>query len=159
MEATFPTYQATDSPAFPLTTRQTSGLIADIPTQIILTEYLDKRFLIITQVGKIGSLHLTSIDTPTIPQLTPSPLPPPLPHTTTRTLLGPRDDTLSHVYASHIAAKTAAAHPGDDRPMLLGLALDRRVASIDEEGDEKGVQLRKVVWEGVLKLLEKIGLW
>ena len=43
--------------------------------------------------------------------------------------------------------------------MLLGLALDRRVASVDEDGDEKGDELRLEVWEGVLKLLEEVGLW
>ncbi|KAJ3189449.1 Proteasome assembly chaperone 3 [Gaertneriomyces sp. JEL0708] len=149
-----------DAASFPIKTRQARALLGDkgegdsstIQTDVVYTDFADRMFLTITQFGKIGSLLEATVDTPTtalyMSQNTVSSANTnAAPSISVRTLLGPRDEPLAHVYASHILSKIRAARPNETRPLLLGLALKR--ASV-EEVDENDTQ----VLAGVMKLLE-----
>ncbi|RKO85096.1 hypothetical protein BDK51DRAFT_32853 [Blyttiomyces helicus] len=128
---------------FSLKTRQAVAEIAGTETEVVVTEFADKIFILVTQFGKMGNLLLATLDNPPT-SLTEKDAPPP--SVSTRTLLGERDDPLAQVYASHILSRMAA-ETGEARPLLLGLALRR---------EDDGVLTRNMeVFDGVLALLKE----
>jgi len=121
---------------FPLKTRQTARLLNGIHTEVLVTGFRDKIFVIVTQYGKIGSLVYVTVD---------SHLPTPLSVTSSTStnvkfLLG-SITPLYQLYASHIATVIATENSSDGRAVVVGLALmknnDNDTGDQDEEIGDK----------------------
>lgn len=89
--------------------KQISSCILGVKTDIIVTTFVDKTFIIVSQFGKVGSLIQVSPD-PYLPTVTE-------PTYTVRTILG-KSDPLHHAIARRVAA---GAPP--DKPVLIALSL------------------------------------
>lgn len=171
--------------AFPVQTEQIFRNIRipnkniEIPTEIILSSYANVLFLQISQLsGKMGSLHLVSLENPVSLPLassnmmeshefretgagvrvnddTPSqPIPPTSvrqrPVVTVKTLLGDRDNMVHQIYASHIREEMAVKRPMEQRNVLLSLALKKFGG-----GNEGGFQEEdKIVFDNVMEMLK-----
>ncbi|SAM05087.1 hypothetical protein [Absidia glauca] len=106
---------------FPVVNKRTAISINDCHTEILLTSYSDKIFIVVTQYGRIGSLIQTTLDGPAHLAQNPAAAP-----TTSQFLLGesigPQSD-LYTLYATSISQAIAAMNPNEARPVLLGIAL------------------------------------
>ncbi|ORZ21297.1 hypothetical protein BCR42DRAFT_448157 [Absidia repens] len=106
---------------FPIVNKRAAITINDLHTEILLTGYSDKIFIVVTQYGRIGSLIQTTLDVPANLARNPSAAP-----TTSQFLLGesigPQSD-LYTLYATSISQAIAAMNPNESRPVLLGIAL------------------------------------
>ncbi|CAO3588048.1 unnamed protein product [Absidia cylindrospora] len=123
--------------AFPIVNKRAAITINDHHTEIFLTGYSDKIFIVVTQYGRIGSLLAhsdrsqtidcflmqiqTTLNVPANLARNPSAAP-----TTSQFLLGesigPQSD-LYTLYATSISQAIAAMNPNESRPVLLGIAL------------------------------------
>ncbi|TPX71740.1 hypothetical protein SpCBS45565_g00870 [Spizellomyces sp. 'palustris'] len=130
---------------FPIKTAHKKSTTSNL--QILYTEFANRHFVTISEYGKIGSLLEATLDV--------TPHPTPNPTISTKALLGPPQDPLSHVYATHILSQIHATRPNDTRPLLLGLALkkSRRDEDVDVE------QLDRQVFEEVVQLCRDVGVW
>ncbi|KAI7874523.1 hypothetical protein K492DRAFT_211535 [Lichtheimia hyalospora FSU 10163] len=106
---------------FPLTNKQAACDIDGVHTEVLVTGFADKIFIVVTQFGRIGSLIRTTVDIAPHLATNPSSVP-----TTSQFLFGessgPQSD-LYMLYASSIAQAVAAMNPHEKRPILLGIAL------------------------------------
>ncbi|KAI8878875.1 hypothetical protein K501DRAFT_257824 [Backusella circina FSU 941] len=109
------------SSEFPITNRQACIEHQGQKTEVLLTGFQDKIFVVITQYGKIGSLIQTSFDV--APHLANNPKEPP---TTSQFLMGESQGVQSDLYvlyATSIMQAIGAMNPHEKRPLLLGIAL------------------------------------
>ncbi|KAF7730396.1 hypothetical protein EC973_002202 [Apophysomyces ossiformis] len=110
-----------ESTPFPIQNRQAGLTIDGHHTEIFISGFADRIFVVVTQYGKIGSLLQTTLDV--APHLASNPNAVP---TTTHFLSGesngPQSD-LYVLYATSIAQAIAAMNPNEKRPVLLGIAL------------------------------------
>ncbi|KAG6810188.1 hypothetical protein H0H92_012952 [Tricholoma furcatifolium] len=150
--------------SFSTSTRQISREIGGQHTQILVQDYADRVFVLITQLGKVGLLIQASIpDTaPLLPAPPPDPqhpnqhlLPPPSPAIQLTPLLGSSPSehmhTLHSLYAAQIAtivwAQGALQIPR--RSVVVGLALKKT--------DGQGVtEQEKDLFQGVMTTLQEL---
>ncbi|KAK4516680.1 uncharacterized protein ATC70_011658 [Mucor velutinosus] len=106
---------------FPLQNKQAAITVNGVHTEILLTGYADKIFVIITQYGKIGSLIQTTLDISPQLAMNPSAVP-----TTSHFLMGEstgEQSDLYILYSTSILQAIGAMNPHEKRPLLLGIAL------------------------------------
>ncbi|GAN00824.1 conserved hypothetical protein [Mucor ambiguus] len=106
---------------FPLQNKQAAITINGAHTEILLTGYADKIFVVITQYGKIGSLIQTTLDISPQLAMNPSAVP-----TTSQFLMGEstgEQSDLYILYSTSILQAIGAMNPHEKRPLLLGIAL------------------------------------
>ncbi|GAA5971798.1 hypothetical protein JCM11641_001517 [Rhodosporidiobolus odoratus] len=147
-------------------TAQRARLINGVHTDVMLQNFADRIFVVVTQLGRIGCMIQISPPPPTLPSALPlaaapsenpsilSSLPLPHPSTLLTPLFGvppsPHISSLHDLYASQIGAivfqRFSAASAADAgagmltlgaKPVVLGIALRR--SSSAEEDDEGGV--------------------
>ncbi|KAI8908747.1 hypothetical protein DFJ77DRAFT_473188 [Powellomyces hirtus] len=84
------------------------------------------------------------------------------PSVSVRTLLGPAQNPLYQVYASHILQQIHAARNAEKRPLLLSIALKRSVGGDGQKDEEDGFALseddRKTFVE-VMQLCRDVRVW
>ncbi|KFH46663.1 hypothetical protein ACRE_025490 [Hapsidospora chrysogenum ATCC 11550] len=118
---------------FPAPSRETTGTVGDVPTQITRLDFSDKILLTISQRGRLsqwiqvpltgssaGLVDMT-LPTATTHSLLPST------HLTPKTLLGGGGEdreTLGQLYAAQIASQVSLRAPDDRRTLILGLGLE-----------------------------------
>ncbi|CAG8457256.1 1033_t:CDS:2 [Ambispora leptoticha] len=116
---------SSSSITFPIKTNQTARIINDVHTEVLVTGFNDRIFVILTQYGKVGSLLRTTLDSPlptTFHSDASSSTTESLPLTTTNFLLG--SYSLKYqVYASLITSLIAQDNPKETREIIVGLAL------------------------------------
>ncbi|KAG2196613.1 hypothetical protein INT46_011856 [Mucor plumbeus] len=106
---------------FPLQNKQTAITVNGVHTEILLTGFADKIFVVITQYGKIGSLIQTTLDISPQLAMNPSSVP-----TTSQFLMGEstgEQSDLYILYSTSILQAIGAMNPHEKRPLLLGIAL------------------------------------
>ncbi|OBZ91606.1 Proteasome assembly chaperone 3 [Choanephora cucurbitarum] len=106
---------------FPLQNKQTAIEIDGVHTEILLTSFADKIFIVITQYGKIGSLIQTTFDI--APHLASNPSSAPA---SCQFLMGESSGEQSELYvlySTSILQAIGAMNPHEKRPLLLGIAL------------------------------------
>ncbi|KJZ70736.1 hypothetical protein HIM_09869 [Hirsutella minnesotensis 3608] len=116
---------------FPAPSRQASGLVNGVTTEVISLSFADKILITISQEGRLSQwiqVPLTGssagVVDMTLPSLSASLLP--STHLTPKTLLGGGGDdreTLGQLYAAQIASQISLRSPDDRRTLVLGLGL------------------------------------
>eukprot|EP00160_Parvularia_atlantis_P000239 Unigene10194_Nuclearia_a/m.31131 Unigene10194_Nuclearia_a/g.31131 ORF Unigene10194_Nuclearia_a/g.31131 Unigene10194_Nuclearia_a/m.31131 type:complete len:143 (-) Unigene10194_Nuclearia_a:52-480(-) len=105
-----------DTSPFPITTRQHVTVVRGVRTELLAQAYADHILLIVSQLGKVGSLIRASRNVDEHGRGTGT--------YSIHCLLGRRDDETLMVYAREIVERVASAQgEGNVRPLLLGLAL------------------------------------
>ncbi|KAL6849426.1 hypothetical protein ACO1O0_008966 [Amphichorda felina] len=117
---------------FPAPSREFSGNVGNIPTQITRLDFSDKILLTISQRGRLSQwiqVPLTGssagIVDMTLPSMTHGLLP--STHLTPKTILGGGGEdreTLGQLYAAQIASQMSLRAPEDRRTLVLGLGLE-----------------------------------
>ncbi|KAG6054340.1 hypothetical protein E4U17_003880 [Claviceps sp. LM77 group G4] len=125
---------------FPAPSRQASGIVNGIETQVTSLGFSDKIVITISQEGRLAQwIQVPLISPPD--GLVELPLPStgqgvlPLTHLTATTLLGSGGDdreTLGHLYAGQIASHVSLVAPDDRRTLILGLGLSNSKAERTE---------------------------
>eukprot|EP01117_Protostelium_nocturnum_P019390 TRINITY_DN8398_c2_g1_i1.p1 TRINITY_DN8398_c2_g1~~TRINITY_DN8398_c2_g1_i1.p1 ORF type:complete len:143 (-),score=27.07 TRINITY_DN8398_c2_g1_i1:42-470(-) len=92
---------------FPIKTSQISANIDGTRTEIVLQQYHNRLFIIVTQTGKLGTLISATCDEENTFNI--------------QTLLGKRDDNTLNLYARQLTQVLWAG--GNHRPLLLALSL------------------------------------
>ncbi|KAI8348263.1 hypothetical protein BD560DRAFT_239078 [Blakeslea trispora] len=116
---------------FPIQNKQTAIELDGIHTEIMLTSFADKIFIVITQFGKIGSLIQTTFDI--APHLANNPSSAPA---SCQFLMGESSGEQSELYvlyATSILQAIGAMNPHEKRPLLLGIALKPLKAMSDKK--------------------------
>ncbi|EJD03995.1 uncharacterized protein FOMMEDRAFT_155118 [Fomitiporia mediterranea MF3/22] len=148
----------------------TSKVLDGVETDVAINYYADRVLILVTQLGKVGSLIQASIPA-TVPLLAPSstvdgmPLIEPPAAVELTTLFGSapsgRIATLHSLYATHIAtlvwtmnSTDKAADNGDRRNIIVGLALKKQV---DDRGDSAVLSEREqAIFRGVIKTIVEL---
>ncbi|KAH7152182.1 hypothetical protein B0J13DRAFT_257220 [Dactylonectria estremocensis] len=116
---------------FPAPTREASGLVNGVPTEVTSTSFSDKILVTISQEGRLSqwiqvplagsSAGLVEMSLPSMNKgLLPST------HLSPKTLLGGGGDdreTLGQLYASQLASHLSLRSPDDRRTLVLGMGL------------------------------------
>ncbi|EST06385.1 hypothetical protein PSEUBRA_004279 [Kalmanozyma brasiliensis GHG001] len=135
------------SPAPVIPTRTVTVTINGISTTVIAQSFTDRIFITVTQLSKFGCLYQASTSSnPAAPfedGAIGTGLPPPLPTTVVSKLVGtepsPAYTTLYQLYVSQIASIVKSGASGEDRPLVVSLALKTSPSAEkgrDEEDDE-----------------------
>ncbi|GLB34887.1 hypothetical protein LshimejAT787_0204520 [Lyophyllum shimeji] len=153
-----------------MSTRQLSRDLDGHPTEILVQTYVDRVFVLVTQLGKVGTLIQASLPdtTPLLPAPPPDPLypnqvlPPPPPAIQLTPLFGSapseHTQTLHSLYAAQIATivwlqEGFGSIGNRRRSVVVGLALKKS----DDGGHDEGVTEReKVVFQGVMSSLQEL---
>ncbi|KIM87168.1 hypothetical protein PILCRDRAFT_815633 [Piloderma croceum F 1598] len=149
-----------------LTSRQISRNLNGIPTEIVMQAFADRILVLITQMGKVGTLIQASMPstTPLLPAAAPNssethvhPLPPPPSAIQLTPLFGSapseRMQTLHSLYAAQIAtiiwtAESDGPLEVDRRSVVVGIALRKFDGASDELSQEE-----REVFRGVMDML------
>lgn len=147
-------------------TSQISRQLGGYPTQILLQSFADRLFVLVTQLGKVGTLLQVSVPDATTFLPAPAPdipnqqtLPPPPPAIQIIPLLGSAPSehmhTLQSLYAAQIA--TILWTEGVDesietsrRSVVVGLALCK------SDGDAGVTEQEKYIFQGVMSALREL---
>ncbi|OQE43095.1 hypothetical protein PENCOP_c003G07578 [Penicillium coprophilum] len=142
MTTSFDTSSMQDSLSlpFPATTKQVTGLVNGIQTDVGIMNFSDKIMVTISQAGRLGHwLHVPMENQNpgtegmhTLSEGDDALLP--LKSLTTTTLLGgysPGQDTTGQLLARQIATAIAMKTPSEKRLLLVGLGLDKSTADRD----------------------------
>lgn len=100
--------------------KQFSALVDGVPTEFVLTTFVDRIFILVTQSGKMGTLISASRDAPASSSYT------------IATLLGRRDDPVSTLLARQLIEAISSSSTAAGKPLLLGLGLLPRKAAQDD---------------------------
>lgn len=135
------TVQPVTSSAPVIPTRTLTLPINGISTTVIAQSFTDRIFITVTQLSKFGCLYQASTSAnPAAPfeeegQVAAG-LPPPLPSTVVSKLVGtepsPSYTTLYQLYVSQIASIVKSGAKGEDRPLVVSLAL--KTSATGEKG-------------------------
>uniref|UniRef100_A0A8C4QWR5 Proteasome (prosome, macropain) assembly chaperone 3 n=1 Tax=Eptatretus burgeri TaxID=7764 RepID=A0A8C4QWR5_EPTBU len=98
--------------AMPVRTREVSGKVCGVSTQVVCAAFADRVFVTVSQCGRIGTLVSMS---PALPTNSSDQAP-----CESRVLLGP-DEPMTHVLAKNLAEPIC--REAGLQPVLLGLAL------------------------------------
>ncbi|KAF8636701.1 hypothetical protein AX17_003505 [Amanita inopinata Kibby_2008] len=144
-----------------LTTRQTTSELEGTSTTVIVQPFADRTLVLVTQLGKVGTLIQASLPSTTPLESTANPLPTPSAAIQLTTLLGsaPSDHmtTLNSLYASQIATiiwlhESNGALEAPRRSIVVGLAL-RPLRGID---DMDITESERATFYGVMDMLQKL---
>ncbi|KAE8147999.1 hypothetical protein BDV25DRAFT_142204 [Aspergillus avenaceus] len=126
--------------SFPAPTKQVSGLVKDVQTDVISVEFSDKILVTISQKGRLGHwLHVPlenrnpgTEGAHTISSSDDSLLP--ISSLTATSLLGgraPGHETVGQLYARQIASAIVTKSPNEKRLLVVGLGLETAEADRD----------------------------
>ncbi|PGH09927.1 hypothetical protein AJ79_05543 [Helicocarpus griseus UAMH5409] len=126
---------------FPASTKQASGVIGGIPTDVMVVSFSDKILVTVSQKGKLGQwLHVPLENTNpgtdgyhTLPDAEEDGLLP-LAGLTATSILGARGserETVGQLYACQIASVIATKNPDEKRLLVVGLGLEQ--AELDRD--------------------------
>ncbi|KAK3378297.1 hypothetical protein B0H63DRAFT_452097 [Podospora didyma] len=123
--------------SFPARSKQVTGNVNGIPTEVSLMSFSDKIVLSVSQGGRLAQWVQVPLSAPSsasvdmgLPAAASSVLP--SMHLTPKTLLGSGDrETLGQLYASQIASHLCLRDPEERRTLLLGLGLEKAESSSD----------------------------
>ncbi|SCV70940.1 BQ2448_3702 [Microbotryum intermedium] len=142
-------------------TWQSSFAIEQIPTEILVQVFTDRVMIVVTQLGRIGSL-VRSLPFDAFL----SSLPLPHPASTLTTLLGvapsARATSLYELYAHHLGAIVFNSLGEEAKPVVLGIALKEfPTRQADSEGEHVGVggRERNVFREVLNRIVEQGTIW
>ncbi|KAG4108390.1 hypothetical protein H8356DRAFT_972403 [Neocallimastix lanati (nom. inval.)] len=109
-----------DSPtnSFPVESKQLAFEIENCHTEIVINEFSDKLFVVITQLNKIGSMMLVTAENNRISNNNLINVQP---------LLGASDNQLYQTFASCILQEILKIRPNEKRPLLLSLAFNKKM--------------------------------
>ncbi|KAK4056583.1 hypothetical protein OIO90_002431 [Microbotryomycetes sp. JL221] len=153
-------------------------------TEVVVQEFVDRLMVIVTQLGRIGSLIQVNPPPPGLPtpiantsrSLFPQ-LPPPHPSSTTSLVFGvapnPKAELLHELYASQIGAIVfTSSSPDDDmvgvagvsKPVLVGIALKPNTADDAQiQGDRDDsmsiTSSERVVFGQVMDMVRQCKVW
>ncbi|KAK0635248.1 hypothetical protein B0T17DRAFT_480750 [Bombardia bombarda] len=119
--------------AFPAPSKQATGTVNGVETEIVSMNFSDKIMITISQGGRLAQwvqVPLSAPSSASVDMALPSASLGALPsmHLTPKTLLGGGSDdreTLGQLYASQIASFLSLRDPEDKRTVLLGLGLEK----------------------------------
>ncbi|KAM5342403.1 hypothetical protein ACJ41O_013369 [Fusarium nematophilum] len=118
---------------FPSRSREASGLVNGVATEVTSTGFADKILITISQEGRLSQwiqVPLTGSSAGVVEMTLPSMNKGLLPstHLTPKTLLGgggEERETLGQLYAAQIASQLSLRSPDDRRTLVLGLGLGK----------------------------------
>ncbi|KAI0810970.1 hypothetical protein BC629DRAFT_1589711 [Irpex lacteus] len=148
-----------------LTTSQLTRELEGIKTDVVIQAFADQILVLVTQLGKVGSLIQATMPD-TAPLLPPEPsadpsepsLPPPSPSIQLTPVLGQapseHGQTLHSLYASQIAtliwtAEAAGALDSGRRGVIVGIALQK-------SPEEESTQHEQKVFVGVMRMVTEL---
>ncbi|KAJ9477703.1 Proteasome assembly chaperone 3 [Pseudozyma hubeiensis] len=169
----------------PIPTSTITLTISGHPTTVIAQSFVDRIFIIVTQLSKFGCLYQASTTRDPSSTLldsdsstTDSTLPPPLPTTSITKLVGtepsPSHTALYQLYVAQIASiVTSTARREDARPLVVSLALkptasaqvESRVADVglreddDEEDSLMSSEEERKRYMGVMDAVKQCRVW
>ncbi|PQE13880.1 Proteasome assembly chaperone 3 protein [Rutstroemia sp. NJR-2017a BBW] len=130
---------------FPAPSKQVSGLVSGIQTDVSCLSFADKIVVTISQGGRLGqwiSLPLTTTSPTAYDTILPSPsangMILPLEHLTPKTMLGAGGENrerIGHLYATQIGSMILQKNPEERRTVMVGLGLEK---SASEGGGREG---------------------
>ncbi|KAL1919847.1 uncharacterized protein VTP21DRAFT_1778 [Calcarisporiella thermophila] len=141
-------------PAFPIKTRQLSRDILGIPTDVTITSFVDKIWILVTQLGKVGSVVYNTVNTPAsafIPTGSEAIISSSFLLGSSTTIKG----DLYRVYSSHIAAVIASQAPHERRPIVIAIALKEEENEM-KDGDYE-LSKRKMI--EIVELIKEGRVW
>ncbi|OUM69578.1 hypothetical protein PIROE2DRAFT_25695, partial [Piromyces sp. E2] len=100
--------------SFPVESKQLAFEIENCHTEIIINEFSDKLFIVVTQLNKIGSMMLVTAENNRISNNKLINVQP---------LLGASDNQLYQTFGSCLLQEILQIRPNERRPLLLSLAL------------------------------------
>lgn len=141
----------TTESSFPARTRQASGFINDVHTEMISVTFSDKILFTISQDGRLAHWvhvplsglssdplmhrHISSHEAYEDPESSDEQLENdllPMPHLTATTILGgtlPEQDTFGQLFATQIASSVLTKDPEETRLIVVGMGLRRGIES------------------------------
>ncbi|KAI9281744.1 hypothetical protein BC943DRAFT_362850 [Umbelopsis sp. AD052] len=128
---------------FPVTNKQAARIVQGLHTEVLVSGFKDKIFVVVTQYGRIGSLINTTFDIPPNLARSPSTVP-----TTSKFLMNSAATELSDLYllyAASVSRAIATSNPRESRPVVLGIALK-------DTGD---IQKRKELHENIMDMVRE----
>lgn len=159
----------------PILTKTTTTLINNHPTTIITQSFTDRIFITVTQLNKFGVLYQASTSSNPASSLDEvekqsAELPPPLPTTVVSKLVGtepsPAYTALFELYVAQIASVVKHAARGEERPLIVSLALKtlERTGEGVEEEDEDGELLltseeERARFMAVMEAVQRCRVW
>ncbi|KDE09133.1 hypothetical protein MVLG_00847 [Microbotryum lychnidis-dioicae p1A1 Lamole] len=166
---------SSSSPPSVIPTWQSSFAIEQIPTEILVQVFTDRVMIIVTQLGRIGSLlqvnrPVPGLPTPLRPTTSHNPqdaflssLPLPHPASTLTTLLGvapsTRATSLYQLYAQQLGAIVFDSLGEAAKPVVLGIALKEFPARHGDDKEHVGDRERKVFREVLKRIVEQGMIW
>ncbi|KAK3366000.1 hypothetical protein B0T24DRAFT_597747 [Lasiosphaeria ovina] len=117
--------------AFPATSKQATGRVSGIETEVSFMSFSDKIMITVSQGGRLAQwvqVPLSAPSSASVDMALPGAELTALPstHLTAKTLLGSGDrETLGQLYASQIASHLCLRDPEERRTLLLGLGLEK----------------------------------
>ncbi|TFK92311.1 hypothetical protein K466DRAFT_573158 [Polyporus arcularius HHB13444] len=147
--------------------------IEGVQTDVLLQAFADRILVLVTQLGKVGSLIQATVPStmpllpapppdPEHPNIVPLPVPPPSLQLTP--LLGSapteRIQTLHSLYASHISTlvwtmEEASVMEADRRAVVVGIALAKAPGTVADSSSELSPHDRRVFY-GVMEMLRDL---
>ncbi|ORX86928.1 hypothetical protein BCR32DRAFT_264681 [Anaeromyces robustus] len=110
--------------SFPVESKQLAFEIENCHTEIVLNEFSDKIFIVLTQLNKIGSMILVTSENNRISNNNIISVQP---------LLGASDSPLYQTFASCILQEILKIRPNERRPLVLSLAFNKKMFVGDSE--------------------------
>lgn len=132
---------------FPVRNKQAARDVQGMHTEVLVSSYADKIFIVVSQYGRIGSLIHTTFDLPPNLARNTNAVP-----TTSRFLMNSASNSLSslyQLYASSISQLIASMNPKEGRPVILGIALK----------DTEDNQARKELHDNILDMVRESATW
>ncbi|KAJ3334421.1 hypothetical protein HDU93_007978 [Gonapodya sp. JEL0774] len=151
---------------FPIPVRQAIRVIEGVSTEVLVALFADYWLVLVSQIGNVGSLFLTSFENPLLASLNPE-----TPPVSVRALLGgSQDEILLRLYASQILQRINAAMAGPSAglssdgaiapavatppPVVVGLSLKKRANEESSLNDSE-----RAAFKQVLDLVCECGGW
>ncbi|TDL28518.1 hypothetical protein BD410DRAFT_737920 [Rickenella mellea] len=134
---------------------QLSQQLDGVPTDVIIQHFADRILVLVTQLGKVGTLIQATLPTSTQIRLPQDTFPEPPPAIQLTTLMGgaPSEHTaiLHSLYVSQIATIVWAHTPdlADRRPVIVGLALKKAA----ETEEAKLREMERNTFTGVMRIV------
>ncbi|KAG0363876.1 hypothetical protein BC939DRAFT_449666 [Gamsiella multidivaricata] len=161
------THSSSSNAAFPLSNKQAARIVQGRHTEVLVTSFVDKILILVSQYGKVGSVIHTAVDQQTLaPNTTTSSSD--LVSTSSTFLLGAgssvsKKTQLYNVYASHISQMIHHQNPAETRSVILSLALAvqepdlERSPTLEEEQDQR--RQDRDLFENVIELINECSVW
>ncbi|KAF4120557.1 proteasome assembly chaperone 3 [Geosmithia morbida] len=148
---------------FPAGSRQITGTLGSIPTEVSRLDFSDKILLTISQHGRLSQwiqVPLTGSSADQVEMALPSAGTSLLPsaHLTPKTLLGGGGqdrETIGQLYAAQVASQISLRAPDDRRILVLGLGVDLAQFQADAKASSRADAQRQTFFD-FLELVQRV---